>query len=368
MLRIINVVGARPNFMKIAPLVAEMGQYRDIESILVHTGQHYDDNLSRVFFEELGIPRADLNLGVGSGPREQQIQRISEAFRPVVSEHPADAVLVVGDVNSTIACATVAREHGIKVVHVEAGLRSFDLDMPEEHNRRETDEIADYLFVTERAGMLNLEKERVVGKPFLVGNVMIDTLVRNLERVEQSDILDRLDIRPGRYFASTFHRPSNVDSAADLRALVALIEEIGQRTTLVLPLHPRTQSSLIEHRELDRLRGAPGVRLIEPLGYLDFLRLVRDAGGVITDSGGIQEETTYLGVPCLTMRENTERPVTIELGTNVLIGADGSKLMDQVDEIIAGRFKQGTIPPHWDGRAAQRIVATLHEELSEPAT
>ena len=363
MLRIINVVGARPNFMKIAPLVTEMDRHADIESLLVHTGQHYDDNLSRVFFDELGIPRADLNLGVGSGAREAQIEQIRAAFEPVVSEHRPDAVLVVGDVNSTIACASVARQHRISVVHVEAGLRSFDSDMPEEHNRRETDQISDYLFVTELAGMQNLDAEGVNGKRFFVGNVMIDTLVGNLERARESDILERLGLGPRGYFASTFHRPSNVDSAEDLGGLIDLIERVCTRSPLVLPLHPRTRQSLLNHGELNRLQEVPGLVLTEPLGYLDFLRLVQNARGVITDSGGIQEETTYLGIPCLTMRANTERPVTIDLGTNVLIGTDREKLLHHVDEIMLGRFKTGEIPPQWDGHAAPRIVRVLQEEL-----
>ena len=263
MLRIINVVGARPNFMKIAPLVTEMGRHADIESLLVHTGQHYDDNLSRVFFDELGIPRADLNLGVGSGAREAQIKQIRAAFEPVASEHRPDAVLVVGDVNSTIACASVARQHGISVVHVEAGLRSFDSDMPEEHNRRETDQISDYLFVTELAGMQNLDAEGVNGKRFFVGNVMIDTLVGNLERARESDILERLGLGPRGYFASTFHRPSNVDSAEDLGGLIDLIERVCTRSPLVLPLHPRTRV-IAQSRRTESPAGSAGARPHRP--------------------------------------------------------------------------------------------------------
>ena len=363
MLKIINIVGARPNFMKIAPLVKAMACHQDVESCLVHTGQHYDDKLSDVFFKQLGIPSPDINLGIGSASREEQITRISAAFEPIVIEQRPDAVLVVGDVNSTIACARVAKAHGVKVVHVEAGLRSFDPSMPEEINRVETDQISDYLFVTEESGMENLEKESVPGKRFLVGNCMIDTLVQNFEQVQASGILAQLKLSGQRYIVATFHRPSNVDSREALSRLVAILQQLCHRTKLVLPLHPRTRKSAENFGLLATLEALPGLLLTEPLGYHDFIRLVRDAMVVVTDSGGIQEESTYLRVPCLTMRENTERPVTVTIGTNTLLGSDGSALLAAVDSVIRGDYKKGAIPPLWDGRAAERIVDILRREL-----
>lgn len=362
--KIVNVVGARPNFMKIAPLMEAMRASGDLVTLLVHTGQHYDESLSDVFFDELGIPRPDINLGVGSASREEQIERIAAAFEPVVERERPDAVLVVGDVNSTIACARVARRHGAKVVHVEAGLRSFDPSMPEEHNRYETDQISDYLFVTEESGMRNLEAEGVPGKRYLVGNVMIDTLVRNLDKVRASDALERLGLAPRSYFVATFHRPSNVDARGDLERLLDTLEALCRRAPLVLPLHPRTRHSAARHGLTERLEGIEGLVLTEPLGYHDFIRLVSDAITVITDSGGIQEESTWLGVPCLTMRENTERPITVTMGTNTLLGTDCGALLEHVDQILEGTYKRGARPPLWDGRAAERIVAILREELA----
>ncbi|MCC7413848.1 MAG: UDP-N-acetylglucosamine 2-epimerase (non-hydrolyzing) [Gammaproteobacteria bacterium] len=362
-MKIINIVGARPNFMKIAPLIAEMRRHDDLGQVLVHTGQHYDDKLSDVFFEQLGIPRPDINLGVGSGPREQQIEKIAQAFEPVLVREQPTAVLVVGDVNSTIACARVARRHGVAVVHVEAGLRSFDPSMPEEHNRCETDGISDYLFVTEASGMDNLAREGVPGKRYLVGNVMIDTLVRNLDQARASTILSTLGIQPGRFMAATFHRPSNVDSEQALTRLVDTLAALCERAPLVLPLHPRTRHSAAGWGLLERLQRIDGLKLTDPLGYHDFICVVMNALAVVTDSGGIQEESTYLGVPCLTLRENTERPVTITVGTNTLLGSDRTALLAHVDEIVAGRYKRGAIPPLWDGHAAERIVAILREEL-----
>lgn len=367
MLKIVNVVGARPNFMKIAPLMAAMRRHDDLRSLLVHTGQHYDDRLSQVFFEQLGIPRPDLNLEVGSAPREAQIEKIAAAFEPVVARERPDAVLVVGDVNSTIACARVARRHGARVVHVEAGLRSFDPSMPEEHNRFETDQIADLLFVTEQSGMDNLEREQVPGRRHLVGNVMIDTLARNLEAIRAAPVLETLALAPRSYFVATFHRPSNVDGRADLTRLLDTLEQIARRARLVLPLHPRTRHSAERHGLLGRLQAIEGLLLTEPLGYIDFIRLVTDALGAITDSGGIQEESTWLGVPCLTLRENTERPVTVTTGTNTLLGADREALLECVDSILRGEYKRGARPPLWDGHAAERIVDILRAELGGTA-
>ena len=363
MKKIINVVGARPNFMKIAPLVHELGRRDTFTQLLVHTGQHYDDNLSRVFFDDLEIPRPDVNLEVGSGNRLEQIDVIMQRFEPVLLDYKPDLVTVVGDVNSTTACARVAKKHGVAVAHVEAGLRSFDLSMPEEHNRRETDEIADLLFVTEESGMSHLASENAPGKSFLVGNVMIDTLVENLERATHSTVMQTLGLQPRAYVVSTFHRPSNVDDRHHLSALLDTLELISGKITLVLPLHPRTRDSLDKHDLSARLASLTQVVACEPLGYLDFLRLLSQAKAAITDSGGIQEETTYLRVPCLTMRENTERPETINVGSNVLVGSDINKLEIELDNVLAGRFSVGEIPLLWDGRAAPRIVDVLEHEL-----
>ena len=368
MLKIINIVGARPNFMKIAPLVKAMARYPDLQSCLVHTGQHYDDKLSEVFFKQLGIPSPDINLGIGSASRDEQIARISAAFEPIVIDQRPDAVLVVGDVNSTIACARIAKDHGAKVIHVEAGLRSFDLSMPEEHNRMETDQISDYLFVTEGSGMQNLEKENVPGKRFLVGNCMIDTLAQNLDRIMNSPILAQLGLSPKQYMVATFHRPSNVDTQEALSRLVATLGGLCERTKLVLPLHPRTRKSAENFGLLKALEATPGLLLTEPLGYHDFIRLVKDAVVVVTDSGGIQEESTYLRVPCLTMRDNTERPVTVTVGTNTLLGSDSKALLAAVDSVIAGNYKRGAIPPLWDGHASERIVDILRDDLKAPYT
>ena len=368
MIRSVNIVGPRPNFMKIAPLMKEMQAHPMIAPRLVHTGQHYDENLSDIFFEELGIPRPDLNLEVGSGSREEQIEAIKAAFRPVLKSESADAVLVVGDVNSTIACASIAREQGLPVVHVEAGLRSFDMSMPEEINRLETDAISDYLFVTEESGMRNLSNEGAPGKAFLAGNVMIDTLLENLERARNTGKVAQLGLSPGHYMVATFHRPSNVDTRDSLERVLELLEAVAARSPLVLPVHPRTRASAERHGLSARLHGIAGLHTVEPLGYLDFIGLVVSSRGVVTDSGGIQEETTALGIPCLTMRANTERPVTVDIGSNLLIGDDHERLLAEVDNIVAGRYKQGRVPPLWDGQSARRIVDVLVRELAPSAT
>lgn len=367
MITIINVVGARPNLMKIAPLCRAMAAHPRIESLLVHTGQHYDDNLSRIFFDELRIPAPDRYLGVGSGTRDEQIMRVMEAFRPIVAEIQPDLVLVVGDVNSTIACARVARGLGVAVAHVEAGLRSFDRSMPEELNREATDAIADYLFVTERSGMENLAREKSPGRAWLVGNVMIDTLIANLERARNASVRAALKLNECEFAVGTFHRPSNVDEAEPLRALLNTIEAVCERIRMVLPLHPRTRHSLERHDMIARLHSIAGLVVVEPLGYLEFLDLVSHARVVITDSGGIQEETTWLQVPCLTLRQNTERPVTVSEGSNVLVGDDRDRLLAEIEKVISGTFKRGRIPELWDGHAAERIVNILAEELSRTA-
>ena len=364
MKRVFNICGARPNFMKIAPLVHAMQRSSKLRSTIVHTGQHYSPTLSDVFFEELRIPRPEISLEVGSLPRLEQIAIIEERFTPVVEQEAPNLVLVVGDVNSTVACARVARRFGVPVAHVEAGLRSFDLDMPEEHNRIETDSLSDILYVTEESGMANLRNERVPGKAILVGNVMIDTLIANLDRAKSSDIRARLGLDGGKYAVATFHRPSNVDSKDSAVKVVDALRLMAGFFPVVLPIHPRTKESFDRFGFLDMLAATPGLQLVEPMGYFDFIGLVKQCKVVVTDSGGIQEETTYLGVPCLTMRENSERPSTISVGTNLLIGSDLERLKSELENISAGKFKKGSVPPLWDGKAAERIVADIEAFLS----
>ena len=364
MKRVFNICGARPNFMKIAPLVHAMQRSLKLRSTIVHTGQHYSPTLSDVFFEELRIPRPEISLEVGSLPRLEQIALIEERFTPVVEQEAPNLILVVGDVNSTVACARVARRLGLPVAHVEAGLRSFDLDMPEEHNRIETDSLSDILYVTEESGMANLRNERVPGKAILVGNVMIDTLIANLDRAKSSDIRARLGLDGGKYAVATFHRPSNVDSKDSAVKVVDALRLMAGLFPVVLPIHPRTKESFDRFGFLDVLAATPGLQLVEPMGYFDFIGLVKQCKVVVTDSGGIQEETTYLGVPCLTMRENSERPSTISVGTNLLIGSDLERLKSELENISAGKFKKGSVPPLWDGKAAERIVADIEAFLS----
>ncbi len=363
-MRIINVVGARPNLMKIAPLMHAYAERDGIEPILVHTGQHYDDNMSDLFFRQLSIPEPDLNLGVGSGSHAVQTAEIIRAFEPVALEHKPDAVLVVGDVNSTIACGLVASKLGIPVVHVEAGLRSFDRGMPEEINRVLTDAISDLLFCTEQSGVDNLRREGVAEeKIHLVGNVMIDTLLRNRTRAEESTILSDLGLRASGYAVLTLHRPSNVDDPEILGRILEALEVIQQDLPLVFPSHPRTRARLAEFGFMDRVGSLENLRVIEPLGYIDFLKLLASARLVLTDSGGIQEETTILTVPCLTLRENTERPVTVEMGGNQIVGNDPRRILAAYRSIIHGEAGSGRTPALWDGRAAHRIVEVLERAL-----
>lgn len=357
-MQIILIAGARPNFMKIAPLMEALKAAPDMDPVLVHTGQHYDEKMSDLFFRQLGIPEPDVNLGVGSGSHAVQTAEIMKRFEPVVQERKPDAVLVVGDVNSTIACGLVAVKLGVKLIHVEAGLRSFDRTMPEEINRLLTDAISDLMFCSEAAGVENLRREGVPEERIqLAGNVMIDTLLRNKAVADRSAIVSDLGLTPKRYAVLTLHRPSNVDDPAVLSRLMAVLDRIAERLPIVFPMHPRTRS------KLDALGGPrpdpARWKLIEPQGYLEFLKLMGEAKLVLTDSGGIQEETTILGVPCVTLRDNTERPVTVEMGTNRLTGTDPGRILAAVDDILAGRWKTGSIPPLWDGRAAERMVHFL---------
>jgi len=355
-----NVVGARPNLPKIASLMREMKRHLEIEPILVHTGQHYDDNLNDIFFRQMGIPAPCVNLEVGSASHVAQTAEILKRIEPVLLNHRPDLVLVVGDVNSTIAVSLAAAKLGIRVAHVEAGLRSFDRTMPEEINRILTDAIADYLFVTEEDAIEHLLKE---GRPreniFLVGNVMIDSLRYFLPVAQQSSIGEELGLTQGaawrRFAVLTLHRPSNVDSTETLNQLLGAVNSIAAELPVIFPVHPRTQQRLAQAG----VSQHPGLHLIKPMGYLDFLGLLSRASFVLTDSGGIQEETTALGVPCLTLRENTERPVTITQGTNLLVGIDPARIVSAAHKFLAGECKTGRIPPLWDGHAAERIVDIL---------
>jgi len=366
MLKIINVAGARPNFMKIAPLMEAYKARPTITPLLVHTGQHYDQRMSDLFFRQLGIPQPDVNLGVGSASHAVQTAEIMRAFEPVVVAEKPDAVLVVGDVNSTIACGLVAVKLGVKLVHVEAGLRSFDRSMPEEINRLLTDAISDLLFCTEQSGVDNLRREGVADeKVFLVGNVMIDTLLRNRDKAEASSILADLHLAAGGYAVLTLHRPSNVDDPAVFGRLLDALEVVQRDMPVVFPVHPRTRNNLAATGSPlgPRVKAMGNLRLIDPAGYLDFLKLMASARIVLTDSGGIQEETTILQVPCLTLRENTERPVTAEVGSNRVVGTDPETIIAAYRDVLAGRCRTPQTPPLWDGRAAERIAAILVERL-----
>jgi UDP-N-acetylglucosamine 2-epimerase (non-hydrolysing) len=363
-MKILNIVGARPNLVKIAPLLAAMRSHKDIAPVLVHTGQHYDKKLSEVFFDQMRIPEPDFNLDVGSGSQAAQTAEILKRIEPVLLEQKPDLVLVVGDVNSTVAASLAAAKLGIPIAHVEAGLRSFDRTMPEEINRVVTDALADYLFVTEVDAIENLRREgRPSDRIYFVGNVMIDALQQFLPLAQNSRIVEDLGlIQNGKvmpFAVLTLHRPSNVDSPETLSKVLAAIEAVASQITVIFPVHPRTQSKLDQLKKNSRSQ----LRAIAPLGYLEFLCLLSRAKLVLTDSGGIQEESTVLGVPCLTLRENTERPVTVTKGTNRIIGQDPEKILAATKDILAGHEKKRQQPDLWDGHAAERIVQILKREF-----
>lgn len=359
-MKIMHIVGARPNFMKIAPIMDVCAKCDEIESVLVHTGQHYDDKMSDLFFRQLNIPEPDVNLEVGSASHAVQTAEIMKAFEPVVLEHKPDVVLVVGDINSTIACGLVAVKLGIKLIHVEAGLRSGDRTMPEEINRILTDSISDILFCTEQSGIDNLAKEGISkNKIFHVGNVMIDTLLKNKNKSEGSNILSQLDLNSDGFAVLTLHRPSNVDDSIVFGRIIDSLELIQNDMPIIFPIHPRTCQNLKSFGFDQRIKGMPNLQIVEPLGYLDFLKLMASARIVLTDSGGIQEETTILKIPCLTLRENTERPVTIEIGSNQIVGTQTQDILDAYRKVTSGNWRTPKIPPLWDGKAAQRIVKIM---------
>jgi UDP-N-acetylglucosamine 2-epimerase (non-hydrolysing) len=359
--------------MKVAPLHRAFVASGKIESKIVHTGQHYDAKMSDVFFNQLELPKPHYYLGIGGGSHTEQTAKIMLAFEPILKEEKPDLVLVVGDVTSTIACAMVAVKEHVPIAHVEAGLRSGDRKMPEEINRILTDSISDFLFVTEHAGLVNLAKEGVSDqKIFFVGNCMIDSLAFYKEKASKLDLKDilRLQVLPfgedlgGAFILVTMHRPANVDTLEGLTSILEIIENASQHRNIVFPIHPRTKNNIEKMGLKSKLDNIKNLILLEPQGYLEFLKLMENADLIITDSGGIQEETTYLQVPCLTFRDSTERPITVELGTNQLLSdLNPTTVHDKMMEILNGKSKKGVIPPFWDGHAAERICDVLIEKI-----
>jgi UDP-N-acetylglucosamine 2-epimerase (non-hydrolysing) len=364
MVKVINVVGARPNFMKMAPIIEALDRYPyRFKHLLVHTGQHYDERMSTSFFLDLGMPKPDIDLEVGSGSHAEQTARVMVEFEKVCLREGPDLVIVVGDVNSTMACAITAKKLGVRVAHVEAGLRSRDMSMPEEINRLCTDVLCDYLFTTDHFANENLRAEGIAhDKIFFVGNVMIDTLLKHRELAGGLKLAGQWGLERGRYATLTLHRPSNVDDAATLGGILEALREVAREIPIVFPIHPRTKKMIDQFGLGEYCSSTPkpqGLWITEPLGYLDFLHLNMHAMMVITDSGGLQEETTVLGVPCITLRHNTERPITCEVGTNVIVGNDREEILRQALKVLRGDVARGRVPEKWDGRAAERIVEIL---------
>ncbi len=371
-MRVLVAAGARPNFVKVAPLLRAFRHYRDIEALLVHTGQHYSKAMSAVFFRDLEIPPPGVNLEVGSGSHARQTGEVMKRFEPVVEQFRPDVVVVVGDVNSTLACALTAAKLGVRVAHVEAGLRSFDRTMPEEINRLLTDQVSDFLFATEPSAVRNLRREGIPGRKIhLVGNIMVDALRYYLPRATQAGARQRLGLVEKRngnvrdYILLTLHRPSNVDDVGQLRRILQAVVRLGERCPVIFPVHPRTRRQAAAAGLDGLLRGSgrdsigAGVRTTAPLGYLEFLDLLSRARLVLTDSGGVQEETTALRIPCLTLRENTERPITVTMGSNQLVGTDPERIWRAATRVVERGQSRGRVPRLWDGRTAGRIVRVL---------
>ncbi len=367
--KILCVVGARPNFIKMAPLYRALEQYPDLRATWVHTGQHFDEQMSEVFFEQLELPNPAYHLGVSGGSQTQQTARIMLAFEPILEREQPDLLLLVGDVNSTLACSLVAAKMGIPIAHVEAGLRSGDRRMPEEINRILTDSISDLLFVTEPSGLAHLKNEGIPAeKIFFTGNCMIDSLLQYQKQSAQTSVLKEHKLKPKSYVLLTMHRPSNVDNPAGLKTIIRLIERIAGRIQVVFPIHPFTRLNFEKQGLFKPLSAIKKLHILPPQGYLEFQHLLTNAAAVLTDSGGIQEETTFLQVPCLTFRENTERPITVELGTNELLAdLDPELAYKKIEQVLDGKWKPGQVPELWDGKAAERIAAVIHGFLSPKA-
>ena len=355
-MKIFIIAGARPNFMKISPIITEIQKQGDIEYKLIHTWQHYDKNMSDQFFEDLNLPYPDINLNIHWGSVSSQIWNIMIAFDKILQEEKPDYVLVVWDVNSTIACALTAKQNWIKVIHVEAWLRSFDMRMPEEVNRIATDKLSDLLFVSEKSWLNNLKNEGKNDWVYFVWNVMIDCLIKNLDNIERSDIIRKLNVQENDYWVITIHRPSNVDNEESLKNIVSNFTKISDRIKLIIPIHPRTRNNLIKMDLLKNLENNENIILTEPLWYLDFIKLVKNSKFVLSDSWGIQEETTYLKIPCLTMRENTERPITMEIWTSTLAWNDFELINKLIEDIMDWNYKKWEVPELWDWNASERIV------------
>jgi len=363
-MKVMIIAGARPNFMKVAPLMRVFQSSTLIAPVLVHTGQHYDDNMSTLFFQELQIPKPDINLGVGSASHAQQTAAIMKGIEGVLLSFAPDVLLVVGDVNSTVGCGLVAVKLGIKLVHVEAGLRSYDRSMPEEINRVVTDAMSDMMFCSEPSGMENLRRENVGSdKAYLVGNVMIDTLLHCRKKAARSKILEKKGLVEGNFGVLTVHRPANVDEPSAFERIMEAVDEIQRTMPIVFPVHPRTRRIMESTATGARMKTLSRLIVTDPLGYMDFMKLMASAKVVLTDSGGIQEETTILGIPCLTLRNNTERPITVEMGTNQVVGTDPRRILTAYKALLSQTQRSSRIPPLWDGHAAERIRDIMLDKL-----
>ena len=358
--KIVIAGGARPNFIKIVPLIREFKRYKKhFDVLFVHTGQHYDFTMSEIFFQDLCIPKPDVFLNAGSSSHAIQTAKIMMGFERVLIKEKPDLIVVVGDVNSTLACSFVASKLNIKIAHVESGLRSFDKTMPEEINRIVTDSLSDYLFVTEKSGMENLKKEGIDKKKiFFVGNVMIDTLLLNMRKIDKSDILKQFSLRPDSYGVLTLHRPSNVDTEDSFLEIYAILKSLLGKIRIIYPVHPRSMRMMRSYGILGKFKKLNNLCMTKPLGYVDFIKLIKKSSFVLTDSGGIQEEAAFMRTSCLTLRENTERPATLK-GTNYLVGRNKDKILRHVKNILNGKIKDGKIPELWDGKAARRIAKIL---------